>query len=54
MGRKKVLNYSEVDFFEPDYEKYPLFKEVKGKMLAEIGPGDILFIPSFWWHHVKS
>lgn len=53
-GKETISNYSPVNFFNPDLEKYPLFAKVKGKMLVEIGPGDILFLPSFWWHHVKS
>lgn len=27
---------------------------MKGKIYAKIEPGDILFIPINWWHHVKS
>lgn len=50
----QVENYSEVDFFEPDNAKYPLFSKVKGKMYVETEPGDILYIPSRWWHQVKS
>ena len=47
-------NYSPVDFFFPDLEKYPEFEEVVGKMRVTLEPGDILFIPVYWWHHVKS
>lgn len=49
-----VQNYSEVDFFEPDFEKHPLFKDVKGKIMAVTEPGDMLFMPARWWHKVNS
>lgn len=36
-----------------DFEKYPLQKYISGyKFVLE--PGDILFNPPFWWHHVKN
>jgi len=44
---------SNVDPENPDYQKYPLFKGVKlFKCLLE--PGDVLYIPINWWHHVRS
>ena len=49
-----ISNYSLVDFYNPDGEKQPLFDKVKGKMHATIEEGDILFIPAYWWHHVRS
>nr|XP_023026395.1 hypoxia-inducible factor 1-alpha inhibitor-like [Leptinotarsa decemlineata] len=44
---------SMVDFDKPDYSKYPKFKDVKGCETV-IGPGDVLYIPIYWWHHVES
>ena len=52
--KKYPPNYSPINFFEPDYISHPNFKKVKGKILAELNHGDTLFIPAFWWHHVKS
>jgi hypothetical protein len=44
-----------VDFHNPDFKKYPRFKQaLKTAQLTELGPGDALFIPSMWWHHVES
>lgn len=47
-------NTSAVDLENPDYKQYPLFTEVSPVYKGEIGPGDVLFIPSKWWHHVRS
>lgn len=47
-------NYSPVNFFDPNYEKYPDFAYVRGKMYVKLEEGDLLYIPAFWWHHVKS
>lgn len=45
--------YSAVDCEKPDYNKFPLFrKATKLKVLLE--PGQVLFIPVGWWHHVRS
>mmetsp|Transcript_99958 Transcript_99958/g.182327 ORF Transcript_99958/g.182327 Transcript_99958/m.182327 type:complete len:512 (-) Transcript_99958:272-1807(-) len=44
---------SQVDFDKPDYEKFPEFKGARGT-LVELNPGDALYIPPYWWHHVQS
>ena len=44
-----------VDFAEPDFETHPRFAEaLKNARVAELEPGDALFIPSMWWHHVEA
>lgn len=44
-----------VDFYNPDLEKFPRFKEaLKHAQVADLEPGDGIFIPSMWWHHVES
>jgi hypothetical protein len=45
--------YSEVDWNTPDYERYPLFQKVES-MNVSLLPGESLFIPVGWWHHVQS
>lgn len=44
-----------VDFAAPDLQRYPQFKDAMATALyADLGPGDALFIPSMWWHHVEA
>jgi hypothetical protein len=44
---------SVVDFDAPDFERYPRFSDaLAAGQEAEIEPGDILFYPAMWWHHV--
>jgi hypothetical protein len=38
---------------EPDYDRFPLFRQAH-RLDVVIGPGDMLFIPDGWWHHVRS
>jgi hypothetical protein len=44
-----------VDLANPDFEMFPRFREaVAAAEVAETEPGDAVFIPSMWWHHVES
>lgn len=44
-----------VDFAQPDFVRHPQFAEaMRHAKTASLQPGDALFIPSMWWHHVES
>lgn len=46
---------SMVDFHNPDLDAHPKFAEaLRHAQVAELGPGDAIFIPSMWWHHVEG
>ncbi len=46
---------SMVDFHAPDFDAHPGFSEaLRHARVAELEPGDVLFIPSMWWHHVEG
>lgn len=44
---------SQVNFDHPDLEKHPEFAKAQG-YVADLKQGDILYIPPYWWHHVRS
>jgi len=44
-----------VDFAEPDFARFPKFADaLQYAQVAELGPGDAVFIPSLWWHHIEA
>lgn len=46
---------SVVDFDAPDFDRHPRFRAaLDAAQSAEVEPGDAVFIPSMWWHHVEG
>lgn len=44
-----------VDPYAPDLERFPKFAEaMPTALVAELEPGDALYVPSLWWHQVES
>ena len=46
---------SMVDPLRPDLAAYPRFAAaLDAALTAELEPGDAIFIPTLWWHHVQA
>lgn len=46
---------SMVNLQNPDFDRFPRFKEaLAAAAVAELEPGDALYLPKLWWHHVES
>ncbi|MHB8815025.1 MAG: cupin-like domain-containing protein [Steroidobacteraceae bacterium] len=46
---------SMVSLENPDFQRFPRFREaLAAAQVAELEPGDAIFIPALWWHHVVS
>lgn len=52
-GDDEFLYGGALDPENPDFEKHPLLANATAYE-GEIGPGDVLFIPSNWWHWVRG
>lgn len=46
---------SMVDLRNPDLDRYPRFAEaLETAESADLEPGDAVFVPYMWWHHVEA
>lgn len=44
-----------VDMNAPDFSRFPLFENALAQaQVVELEPGDALYIPTNWWHHVQA
>lgn len=46
-------NTSQIDAAKPDFDRFPLLKNVRFYKLL-LQPGDCLYLPPKWWHDVRS
>ena len=44
---------SRLDLDAPDDERFPDWRSARG-VAIELHPGDCLYLPPYWWHHVQS
>ncbi|MDB5692419.1 MAG: transcription factor jumonji jmjC domain protein [Alphaproteobacteria bacterium] len=46
---------SMVPLRDPDFERYPRFRDaLAAARVAELEPGDAIYIPTLWWHNVEA
>lgn len=51
--QQKFVYDGEVDAFNPDLEKFPLYANVKPVEFI-LNPGQMLYIPPNWWHQAEN
>lgn len=49
----KLPNHAQLDPLNIDLEKFPEFRDAQ-PFTATIATGDVLYVPSFWWHHLQT
>lgn len=46
-------DFSRVDAEHPDYQAFPRLRRAR-PITCEVGPGEVLYLPRYWWHQVRS
>jgi hypothetical protein len=49
----RTRHLGHVDIDRPDVTRYPLYRQATSIEFS-LAPGQLLFLPAFWWHHVTS
>jgi len=52
-GWNQQYCHAMIDFRAPDLERFPLYRHTQ-LFHASLEPGDLLYIPPFWWHYVVN
>jgi len=52
-SKPAATNYSRVDATAPDFAAFPEFRQTEA-LEEELAPGDVLFLPAFWFHLFES
>ncbi|RYD43591.1 MAG: cupin-like domain-containing protein, partial [Sphingomonadales bacterium] len=46
---------SMVDPDDPEHDRFPRYAEAeRHKLVGDLVPGDAIYMPPMWWHHVRS
>jgi hypothetical protein len=46
---------SMVDLEQPDFDRFPRFAQaLDHALVADLEPGDAIYIPAIWWHNVRA
>lgn len=48
-----IPNGCHADIERPDYARFPRLRGVE-TLVAELEPGDAIYVPRRWWHHVRT
>ncbi|GJQ69910.1 hypothetical protein Trydic_g22452 [Trypoxylus dichotomus] len=49
----ETLPWISIDPLTPDYERFPEFRRVS-MYKVRVNKGDVLYLPSLWFHHVRQ
>lgn len=49
----KIPNGSRADALSPDYAQFPRLREARG-FSCTLAPGEVLYLPSLWWHQTRA
>ena len=47
-----LITREDIDFTNPDYNKWPALKEAKG-FRAQLEHGNVLYMPEGYWHYMR-
>lgn len=47
-----LITHESIDFSNPDFEKWPALKHVKGYK-THLGHGEVLYMPEGYWHYMR-
>jgi ribosomal protein L16 Arg81 hydroxylase len=48
-----LYQQSQVDFDQPDLDMFPEYASLDARTVV-LEPGDVLYIPPFWWQHSET
>ena len=51
--QSNAIPWIAIDPLNPDYTKYPAYRHAN-RLTVTLNPGDLLYLPSLWFHHVQQ